>query len=69
MQQQINFAPEMQGAGRMTFVGGKWDGVLPGDLELGDLAWIAQRSNRQIDRVIAQQEIMRRKEIARKGAL
>lgn len=42
------------------FTGGKWQGVSPRELELGDLVYMARCSQNASDRAIAEQELFRR---------
>jgi|GEM_PF-5029860 len=47
------------------FSGGKWQGVSPRELELGDLVYMARRSQNATDRAIAEQELFRRRRAAK----
>jgi hypothetical protein len=50
----------------LVFVMGKWKGVAPCDLDLGDLVWVMRNAGHQVDRALAFQDLMRRQRAARK---
>jgi len=60
----------------MIFTAGKFQGCPAGDLDMFDLLWMARRSDCQLDRAIASQDLRRRqheakerRELAKRGVL